>query len=109
MTLRQTVAFAQISAYDSSPMGLGPQQTSQEEMFGLQPIPSSHPPSLKNPMKVKLPTPQDGWGKHDSKAARKQAYADMAEIHKRSLTQMGKPNIAHVAQYPMFPRIDERL
>lgn len=101
MTLRQ------IMAWNSSPMGLSPQQTYQEEMFGLQPIPHDHPPSLKNPQKVKIPTAQDGWKKGSSKAARNQAYNDMAEIHRRARTQTGKPNVAHVANYPLFPDYHE--
>lgn len=76
-----------------------------EYRSGLQPVPTYHPPSLKNPQEVKIPTPQDGWKKGDSKKARQQALSDLYEIHKRMRRQIGKPEIAHQALYPIYPNI----
>jgi hypothetical protein len=75
-----------------------------EYFSGLQPVGRFHPPSLKNPQKVKLPpSPQDGWHRGDSKQARARAKQDMAEIHRRLRRQIGKPEISEVASYPLFP------
>ena len=76
-----------------------------EVYIGLAPIPSDHPPSLKNPIKVKVPVAQDGWRKGDSKAARAQARQDLVEIHKRLRRQSGKPEISQGANYPIFPNV----
>jgi hypothetical protein len=72
---------------------------------GLSPISSLHPPSLKNPRDVKVPTAQDGWRPGDSKAARAQAISDLIEIHKRLRRQIGKPEIAETANYPVYPSL----
>jgi hypothetical protein len=73
----------------------------------LQPLPNSHPPSLKNPQKVKIPTAQDGWKKGASKAARKQAMQDMVEIHKKLRRQIGRPTVSKTADYPIFPNTQQ--
>ena len=76
------------------------------ETYGaLTPIGSYHPPSLRNPQKVKQTTAQDGWKKGDSKASRQQAMRDLVEIHKRLRRQFGKPEIAQGANYPLYPSI----
>lgn len=71
----------------------------------LAPISSQHPPSLKNPQKVKIPTAQDGWKRGDSKKQKKQAMKDLIEIHRRVRRQFGKPEITQGAHYPLFPNI----
>jgi len=71
----------------------------------LAPISSQHPPSLKNPQKLKIPTAQDGWRKTDSKKDKAQARKDLVEIHKRLRRQFGKPEITQGANYPLFPNI----
>lgn len=79
-----------------------------ETYIGLSPIPHDHPPSLKNPQEVSIPTAQDGWKKGDSKAARTRALNDLVEIHKRLRRQIGKPTISQTAIYPMFPNIMDK-
>ncbi len=74
-----------------------------ETYIGLAPISTFNPPSLKNPIKVKVPTAQDGWHRGDSKAARDQAIADLVEIHKRLRRQIGKPEISQTAIMPVYP------
>jgi hypothetical protein len=80
-----------------------------ETYLGRSPIPTSHPPSLKNPQHVKVPTAQDGWKPGLSKKARAQALQDLVEIHKRLRRQTGKPEISQGANYPMFPSIARTL
>jgi hypothetical protein len=78
-----------------------------EVYIGLAMIPHDHPPSLKNPLKTKIPLAQDGWKKGDSKEARHKALADLVEIQKRMRRQIGKPEIAQTALYPLFPNISQ--
>lgn len=80
-----------------------------ETYIGLRPISNTHPPSLKNPLRVKLPTSRDGWKKGDSKKAKKHAREDMVEIMKRTKRQIGKPTLSIGAPYPMFPKIGQSL
>lgn len=68
-------------------------------------IPTTHPPSLKNPIPVKIPTAQDGFKKGASKAQRRQAAEDLVQIHKQLRRQIGKPEIAHTATYALYPNI----
>lgn len=75
-----------------------------EVVVGLSPVPSEHPPSLKNPKLTKIPTAQDGWKQGSSAKARKQALSDLVEIHKRLLKQ-GRPTLSRTAHYPLFPSI----
>lgn len=70
------------------------------------PIPNEHPPSLKNPKRVPIPTAQDGWRKGDSKAARAQALQDLVLIHARLRRQIGKPEIAQTALIPNYAHFD---
>lgn len=72
----------------------------RELYYGIQPIPTDHPPSLKNPVPVKTPMAQDGWKEGDSAKAKKQAVQDLVEIHKRLRRQQGKPEIAQQALIP---------
>jgi hypothetical protein len=73
--------------------------------LGPYPIPDDHAPSLKNPIKTKIPLAQDGWHQGDSKAARDQALSDLAELHRRMRRQIGKPEVAHTALFPVHPSI----
>lgn len=102
MTLRQLIALRCDGTVNwTSPSG--PDGSDWRELFvGMQVIPSSHPPSLKNPQKVKLPSAQDGWKQGDSKKARQQAIDDLRVIHER-LLRMGKPTVVRQANYPGFP------
>lgn len=74
-----------------------------ETRVGMGLMPKTHPPSLKNPQRVKIPTAQDGWLPGASKEARKKALEDMAEVHSRMLRQIGRPAIAQTAAYPLYP------
>lgn len=76
-----------------------------EVAVGIQPVPTSHPPSLKNPTKIVAPMAQDGWKKGDSKASRKQAMKDLIEVHKRLQRQSGHPTVSQGALYPLHPSI----
>ncbi len=76
-----------------------------EYSSGLCPITTFHPPSLKNPIWVKVPTSQSGFQKGASRAQREQARADLVEIHKRLLRQIGKPTIAETAIMPVYTNI----
>jgi len=51
------------------------------------PIPTAHPPSLKNPIKVNQETAQDGWHKKDSKKKKKRARQDLKEIMRKTMNQ----------------------
>jgi hypothetical protein len=77
----------------------------QDAFVGLSPIPTEHPPSLKNPIKTKIPTAQDGWRQGDSKASRRQAMKDLKTIHTKLRHQLGKPEIAIGVSDPIFPSI----
>lgn len=80
---------------------------SGEVYIGRTPLSNTHPPSLKNPLKTKIPTAQDGWKKNSPEALKRRAKADMAEILKRTRRQIGKPEIAHVAPMPFYPTINQ--
>lgn len=92
MTLRSTVALHLLASEFF-------------EYSQLTPIPTSHPPSLKNPKKVKVPSDLDTWHHGNSKAARKKAAQDVNDIMQRTRRQIGRPTIAHVAPMPVFPSI----
>lgn len=68
-----------------------------ESTTGLNVLPTSYPPSLKNRKPVNEPLASDGWHKKDSKKAKTQARKDMAEIMKRTRRQIGKPELAQTA------------
>ena len=53
----------------------------------VTPIPTAHPPYLKNPIRVKQDTAQDGWHKKDSKKKKKRARKDLKEILRKTLNQ----------------------
>ena len=80
-----------------------------EAYLGISPISKVHPPSLKNPKEVAIPTAQDGWHKDDSKAAKRQAREDLAIIHQRLRRQLGKPEVSQTALFPIFPDIARNL
>lgn len=84
-----------------SPVG----QDFQDVHIGLTTLPQTHPPSLKNPKKVKIPYSDDGWRKGSTKEERKQAIQDLFEIIKRTRRQIGKPEVAITAPMPVFPDI----
>jgi len=58
------------------------------------PIPTNHPPSLKNAPKIEPNTAQDGWHKKDSKRKKKRAQKDMKEIVQKTLNQ-GRPTMVN--------------
>jgi hypothetical protein len=75
-----------------------------QEFYGpISPIPNSHPPSLKNPQRVKQDLPTDGWHKNDSKFKKRRAKKDTKEILKRLQRQPGKPEFARTAAMPVYP------
>lgn len=74
----------------------------------IQVIPSTHPPSLRNPQKVKQQMPTDGWKQGDSKEARQKAMEDLCLIHQRMRRQFGKPELTYGANYPFFPNIFDK-
>lgn len=77
------------------------------EIWGpISPIPTSHPPSLKNPIHVKQDWLQDGWHKNDPKEKKAQARKDLAVTMQRVLRQRGKPTVAHTAVMPVFPSVN---
>jgi hypothetical protein len=80
-----------------------------ETYIGLAPQGNEHPPSLKNPKKTPVPTAQTGWKKGSSQREKKQARADMVEIHKRMRRQIGKPEVAHTALFPVYPNIWQKM
>lgn len=80
-----------------------------ETYIGLRPVSNLHPPSLKNPTLVHVPRASDGWLPGDSREARDKARQDLFDILDRSRRQIGKPQIAQTAQYPVFPSIDRWL
>ena len=83
--------------------GQGPTSPDYYESYiGLSPGNHEHAPSLRNPIKTKIPTAQDGWHPGDSKAAKRQAMRDLVEIHKRLRRQIGRPAIARTAAVPVY-------
>lgn len=77
------------------------------ETYGsLSPVPTFHPPSLKNPIKVKQNDPTTGWKKDATKEQRKKAIQDLIEQHKRARRNIGKPEVSEVASFPLAPSID---
>lgn len=88
----------------------GPQGSDYQETYiGLAPMHNEHPPSLRNPKKTPIPTAQDGWKKGDSKEKQEQAKKDMVEIHRRLRRQIGKPEVAHTALFPIYPNIRQGM
>jgi hypothetical protein len=111
MTLRNELKLRSMQSYTdgvtwtspSSPVG----QDWQEMYTGLTPIPTEHAPSLRNPLRTKIPLATDGWHPGDSAEARRQAMQDLVAIHARLRRQIGKPEIAHTAQFPVYPRMTD--
>lgn len=69
--------------------------------YGLTPIPTEHPPSLKNPQQVKIPSVKDY--KKDKKARDR----DLAIQIEKALRQIGRPTISQTAQMPLYPNISQ--
>jgi hypothetical protein len=78
-----------------------------EYYYGTNAIPTHHPPSLKNPARVRADMPTDGWHDNDSPALKKRARQDLHEIMKRVRRQTGKPEVTRSAAYPIFPSIQQ--
>jgi len=76
-------------------------QDHAETYNGISPIPTAHPPSLRNPKKVLAPLGRDGWRKKDSKRKKKRARADLKVIMERTLRQAGKPVLIRHAVNPV--------
>jgi hypothetical protein len=71
----------------TSPLSPG---TDHKEFFtGPEVFPTFHPPSLRKPIKVKLPMFQDGYGKKSTALARAQARADMMAVLRRQAHNVG--------------------
>jgi len=70
---------------------------------GMTPIPTFHPPSAKNPIRVKVPSPADGWHDSDSSASKLQARKDLMQILKRTGRQPGSGANAYTAIVPWYP------
>lgn len=68
-------------------------------------IPTAHPPSLRNPQRVKQVWPQDGWHRGDTKKQKYIARQDMVEIMKRVRRQIGKKEVSETAAMPLFPML----
>lgn len=69
--------------------------------YGISPVSKMHPPSLRRPLAVKIPTAQDGFRYNDPEEMKQQAMKDLAEIHKRLRRQTGKPEIAETTKFPL--------
>ena len=107
---RKNFKASSISANGSinwtSPSGPGPdQQDWFQYTVGLSPITNNHAPSLKNPVKTKIPLATDGWHQNDSDQAKSQAMKDLIEIHRKLRKQYGKPEVVQQAGYPLFPSL----
>ncbi len=87
-------------------MEVGPNWT--ELHPGIQPVPTFHPPSLKNPIPVKQSSALDGFRKGDSAQSRIQAQKDLLLILSWCRRQFGKPEIYQTAQIPLFPDLLNR-
>jgi hypothetical protein len=93
MTLRDIIAMREMMAVDPS-----------ESAMGLTVLAPFHPPSLKNPIKVKQDIPADGWHRSDSPAAKRRARQDLVLIMQRTIRQAGRPSTAdYGAITPWFP------
>lgn len=97
MTLRQMI--------DSDMRSEGVQDF-YETVVGLRPVANAHPPSLRNPTKVKNPMIQDDFRPGASKQARKRAKEELIRIFELGQRQIGIPQGGIVAPLPLFPSID---
>lgn len=68
-----------------------------ETTTGLNVIPTTHPPSLKNYKPVNEPLADEGWHKGDSKKKRKEAERVMGRIQNLTRRQIGKPEISQTS------------
>lgn len=76
-----------------------------EIVVGLAAPGRLHPPSLRNPIPVPVPVAQDGWHRNDSPEAKRLAREDLGVIMDRLRRQIGKPEVAQTAAFPLFPNI----
>jgi hypothetical protein len=58
------------------------------------PIPTNHPPSLKNAPKIEPDTVRQGWKPKDSKKKKKRAKKDMLDVIQKTLNQ-GRPTMVN--------------
>lgn len=108
MTLRTLIEMKADGTINWQSPSIVPNSPVTSYYYGLSPISTLHPPSLRNPQEVKVPTAQDGFKYGDPEEAKEQAMQDLVEIHKRLRRQTGKPEIAHTAAYPIFPSMNIR-
>ncbi|MDE2099975.1 MAG: hypothetical protein KGL39_22165 [Patescibacteria group bacterium] len=87
----------------SSPPGNTTQRDFYETYIMMTPITQNHPPSLRNPKNVPVPTIQDGFHKKSSKKAKQRARKEFGEILRRTMRQIQKPVLVRVAQMPLYP------
>jgi hypothetical protein len=100
MTLSQSIRLSELAAIGNEWF---------DHYASIHPIATGHPPSLKNPQKVKIPTAQDGWRKGDSRRSRDAAESDVLVLKDKMLRQIGKPTISRTADYPMYPQIVQSM
>jgi hypothetical protein len=68
------------------------------EKTGMQPIPTNHPPSLKNPIKVPVDNPDDGEDKYKDKKKRR-SKRNLKDIKELARHQTGKPELAQTTSF----------
>lgn len=90
MTIRQIIAYQEFGGHGV-------------DLNGLQPIPTVHPPSLRRPQKVKIPTAQSGWDDKPGTPGRRRAERDLSVIRQRVMRQVGKPVVVQQVNYPVYP------
>ena len=97
MNLESATTLSKLSA-DAWGSGPGPVGMDwQETHYGITPIPNEHPPSLKNPRRVKTAGPETGWRKKDSKRKKKRARKELKHIMQWTLNQPGRPTVSQGA------------
>jgi hypothetical protein len=96
MTLAQILRFNDAAAPDFL-----------EVFVGLRPASNAHPPSLRNPTPVKIPMQQDGWHPGDAPQARAAAKARLFDALEKGRRQIGTPQVARTANWPVFPQVDK--
>lgn len=73
----------------------------------VNPLPTNHPPSLKNPIPVKQALSTRGWYPGASRAEREEAVLALIEAINRAKRQTGKPAVAQTAQVPVWPILEK--
>lgn len=78
--------------------------------INLCPVTNDHPPSLRNPTRVKDPQAQDGWKRGASRKARRQAMKDLVRLLQLGMNQPGIPTQGgRTASVPVFPLVDRLI